>query len=347
MVTNKRTLICLLMVLAAGFFLFKTLNARSEMYKWQRLTDLPYKVKTMDFASATVGWRVDELPRDFVGDHKYRLLTTSDGGRTWNILYRTNERIYKIRYMHEMKSLFALVLEESPELKRKLSRSDDGGRTWKEVCQLSFSAQGVYFFDDYNGYAWSRNKIKATYNAGKTWHLIAKKKIDGLVRYGQMQITGNNRYIYFVEDQKVFGFNFWQGKKIALPLPLGFDPEAVIAKWSEEIVYVLGKLADKWTFLAFEDGRLMLNESVPVEEKEFLLSSFTYGDNVINLVGSTRGDFFVTSYFYRRDVDGWHKESISGSDNYHLFAYWSDKMWTQRVSLRRGTRELLIREVVE
>jgi hypothetical protein len=317
------------------------------MYKWQRLTDLPYNVETMEFASATVGWRVDELPRDHVGDDKYRLLTTADGGRTWEIIYRTNDLIYKIRYMGEMKSLFALILEEGPQLKRKLCRSDDGGRTWKEVCQLSFSAQGVYFFDDHNGYAWESNTVRATYNAGKTWHLIAKREFDLIMSDELMQIIDHERFIYFIEDKKVFKFNFWEGKKIQFPLPFGFDPEAVISKQSEETVYVLGKSADKWTFLAFENNRLTVNETVPVEESKFSARSFAYGNNVINLVGSIRGAVFVTYYFYRRDADGWHRESISGSDNYHLFAYWGDMMWTQRVSLRRGTRELLFREIVE
>jgi hypothetical protein len=189
--------------------------------------------------------------------------------------------------------------------------------------------------------------IRATYNAGKTWHLIAKRKFDPMMSAELIQITDHERFIYFIENKKVFGLNFWEGKKIQFPLPFGFDPEAVISKQSEETVYVLGKSADKWTFLAFENNRLTVNETVPVEEKEFFVCSFAHGDNVINLVGTTMGSVFLTYYFYRRDADGWHRETISGSDNYHLFAYWGDMMWTQRVSLRRGTRELLIREVVE
>ena len=322
------------------------------MYKWKRLADVKYDVKTMDFASATLGWRIEALPWDYAGAdnltvYRYRLLKTSDGGRTWNIIFQTNERIYKIRYMYEMKCLYALILEDNSESRRKLCRSSDSGRTWKIVCYLSSPVQGVYFFDEKNGYAWESNNIYGTYDSAETWHRFAKTKFDILENYGQKQIFGKDRFIYYIEDRNVYGFNFWEGKKIELPLPAGFEPEAVITRSSETTVYVIGKKSNKWTFLTFEDTHLTSNESVPVKEKSFDISFFAYGDNVINLVGTTTGAFFNTSYFYRRDSEGWHKESISGSNNYSHFAYWGDNMWAQRVSLRRGTRELLCREVVQ
>jgi hypothetical protein len=349
-VLNKILWLFIFIIVVAA--IFKIFNAGSDMYKWKLLADVKYDIETMEFVSATRGWRVEGLPWDFkendkLAVYRYRLSETSDGGKTWNILYQTNDYIYKIRYMHEMKCLYGLMLEDNPELKRKLCKSTDGGRTWMTVCYLQSSVQGVYFFNDKNGYAWGSNSIYGTYDSAQTWHFISKTKFSILEDHEQMQIIGKDRFIYYVEDSKVYGFNFWDGQRIELPLPAGFEPEAVIARSTGTTIYVLGKILSKWTFLTFENTHLILNESVPIEEKNFDTSSFAYGDNVINVVGTTRGDFFLTYYFYHRDSKGWHKESISGSNNYSKFAYWGDYMWAHRVSLRRGTRELLFREVIE
>jgi hypothetical protein len=354
MKTNRRYLNqpLLFTILVVGIFLMNIVNTRSEMYQWERLTDLPYDVKTMEFASAAVGWRVDALPEDHVDGGTQaagscRLLSTANGGKTWNVIYQTNDRIYKIRYMRKMKCLLAIMLEKNPELKRKLYKSTDGGHTWNEVCLFPFPAQGVYFFNEKDGYAWGSNSLYGTYDSAKTWHPIAETRFSTLEHHEQMQIIGKNRSIFFIEHQRVYALNFWDGNKITLPLPVGFEPEAVIAKSSGSKVYVFGKLSDKWTFLEFENNQLILTETVPIKEKEFQVSSFAYGNHVINLVGSTRGAVFLTYYFYRRDTDGWHKESISGTNNYSLFSYWGDNVWTVRVSLRHGTRELFFRNAPE
>lgn len=101
-------------------------------------------------------------------------------------------------------------------------------------------------------------------------------RLNFLERYESKQIVGNDKSVYFIEDQKVYKFNFWKGEKLHLPLPEELDPEAVIVN--------------------------------PKKEKEFSPGVFSYGDNLINLIGTTTGSFFNNYHFYIRDTNEWNKK---------------------------------------
>jgi hypothetical protein len=337
-------LISLIMALVVSAILYLVSNTGNGMYKWQLLVDLKDDVESIEFASPTVGWKADYVrsEKDFS-----RILKTEDGGKTWRVLYETDESIYKIRYVPEIQTIFALQNKRAkPKYIRSLRKSLDGGHSWKLVCLLSFPAQGVYFFNENNGYAWTSNDIYGTSNKGESWHKFAETKLDFMEDYAGKRIIGKDQFIYYIEDQKVFGFNFWKGVLINLPLPMGFEPVAVTAKPTDTKVAVLCKESSRWNLVEFENGQLLLTEPVPIREKEFRVRTFAYGDTVINLVGITSGSMFNSSHFYLRDKDGWQRESISGSNNYSAFAYCGDYAWAFRVALSRGTRELLFRDIV-
>jgi len=329
----------------------------NHIYKWEGLGTFRSEIESLEFISLFKGWMSDFIFNKQKGKikrfRKYRqsinrIQITEDGGNTWKIIHQS-ESSGLMRYFQYINSIGWLLSikvlyheKQHPPLKFILYKSLDEGHKWEKVCDLPYSTKGFYFFDEYNGYAWTLGKIFATSNQGKFWRLIASKDI--IYKKGKSNNIGRDQIVYFIKENNVKGLNPWKNIDIILPLPQDFKPENILTSPVVPTIYVLGISKQGYMLLAYEKDRLISEELVPIKKwQQFKSESFTYGDDILNLVGSVQGSFFKSYYFYIRDERGWHEESLSGCKNFEHFAYWGNNAWAVRISLLKGKRELLWR----
>jgi len=328
--------------------------------KWQILKTFDSEIESLEFVSPVRGWMSDFIPKDkndlptgkLWAKYKQsinRIQITEDGGKTWKILYQESSGLIRhLQYMKETGWLLGIKViacegQEHP-LHFMLYRSKNKGYHWEKVGDLPYSTKGFYFFDEHQGYAWTLGQIFATSNAGNYWQPIAS--MDIIYKKGRISNIGNNQFIYFIENEVVVKLNSWKNSRVVLPLPENFKPQDILANPSQAIVYVIGLQNNKWCLLAYKNDKFISTEALPIQEKEFDVEVFAYGKDLLNLVGSTASSFLKPYYFYVRDKNGWHKESLSGSKNFEQFAYWENHAWAVRIALLQGKRELLRRDMI-
>jgi hypothetical protein len=325
------------------------------LYQWKVIRRFDNEIASIEFISPLKGWM-----SDFIFDNdadskkslaKYRWSTnriqsTEDGGKTWKIIYQSSGLIERLRYMNTLGGLLGIKVWYDDKMKQRplhfmLYKSIDKGYNWEKICDLPYATENFYFVNENNGYAWTLGKIFATSNQGKQWNLIATMNI--IYRRGKLYNVGKDNFIYFIKNNDAIGMNPWQNRKVTLALPNDFKPKDILANPSQSTVYVLGVATQGWTLLVYKNNELISTELVPLEQASNP-ESFAYGENILNLVGST-SSFFKPYHFYVKNQNGWHTESLSGSKNFEHFAYWGNHAWAIRIALLRGNRELLQRIV--
>jgi len=327
----------------------------SRTYEWEVVGNFRSEIESLEFVSLSKG-----LMSDFIFNKqkierfaKYRhsinrIQLTEDAGKTWKIIHQSEscglmrcfQHINSVGWLLSIKVVYDG--ERHPPLNFMLYKSVNEGYNWEKVCDLPYSTKGFYFFDEYNGYAWTFGKIFATSNQGKFWKLVASTDI--FYKKGKSNNIGKDQVIYYIKGNNINGLNPWRNIDITLHLPEDFKPENILASPILPIIYVLGGSSQGCMILTYEKNRLVSEEFVPIKEcLQFKSECFVSGGDLLNLVGSVQGSFFKSYYFYVRDKDGWHEESISGSKNFEHFAYWGNAAWAVRISLLYGRREIVKR----
>jgi photosystem II stability/assembly factor-like uncharacterized protein len=147
--------------------------------KWKVLkipTDqLNLTVHDIVFVSDNVGWVL-------VGDNVYQTL---DGGESWRLQSPSQSRpvISSLFFLDEnngwaagYSNIFVENVRSADEIKGKILRTSDGGRTWSEVWVNTSEKQYYYvhFSDQIHGWLISADKVYRTNNAGRSWGIVYK-----------------------------------------------------------------------------------------------------------------------------------------------------------------------------
>jgi len=94
------------------------------------------------------------------------IIKTSDGGETWDILYKSSEVLYNIFIVGE--ELIWVIGGEGTIL-----HSKDCGDTWQnQECNTVGALQGIWFINDSCGWITGSSRIYYTNNGGDNWQLI-------------------------------------------------------------------------------------------------------------------------------------------------------------------------------
>ena len=357
---QSKYLIRLVLVIVGLATLIGIVYMNAPLYRWKILTTFDHEIESLEFISPSTGWLSEFIPNqerkddDFWSEKRLgtnRLQLTQDGGRSWKIIYQaTADGIFKqLRYVNTLKWLLGIKvifpdrIEQRP--KGMLYKSLDGGYQWEKIGDLpQGGAYEIYFLNEQQGYFVGDN-LFFTSDGGKQWKFLAT--IENRLILAKRYYLGPNHFLYFINQGIVTGINPWKNQTLNLVLPPHFQPREVLALPSKPIVYLIGELNSKWTLLGYENGKRLSQEVVPIHEADFNVSAFTYGENLINLVGPATWSFFRPYYFYVRNSKGWYQESLSGFKNFELFAYCGNHAWAVRIALLKGHRELLRRQGVD
>ncbi|MDY6993192.1 MAG: hypothetical protein SVR94_11390 [Pseudomonadota bacterium] len=326
----------------------------NTLYEWEMIKTFDNKIISIEFRSALKGWlselQVEQTAKTAMwaeyqqGTNRIQL--TEDGGKTWRVIYEAKSSlIEQLHYMDSKDWLLgvkSVYQQGQPRPHFKLYKSMDKGSHWEKFCELpvAHAIRGFHFFDANRGYMWTLKKIFFTSTAGKQWQLITSQA--DIAYTGNVYNVGSEQMIYFITHQKkqIRGINPWEKKIVNFSLPDYVEVESILAHPSQSLVYVIVKTPSKEiNLLAYDNNQLILKENIPINKPEITIQAFAYRDDLINLVVSTLS-FFKPYYFYVRDQQGWHQESISGKKNFEHFVYWKNHAWAVRIALLKGHREL-------
>lgn len=332
----------------------------NTLYQWKVIETFDNEIVSIEFASPVKGWMSELLVEKTVKTEMWeeykkganRIQLTEDGGKTWQVIYEsTGSLIEQLQYMDSTGWLLgvkSVYQEGQPHPNFMLFRSMNEGSYWEKFCELPVphAVRGFHFFDEHKGYIWTLKKIFFTSNSGKQWKLITS---EANISYkGRVYNVGQEQMIYFIANKKkeIKGINPWERKKVNFFLPNDVKAESILANPSQSMVYVIVKTSNKEIkILGYEHNQLIFKENIPIKKQDIIIQSFAYGEDLINLVGSTEA-FFKSYYFYVRDQESWHEESIPGKKNFEHFIYWKNHAWAVRIALLKGHRELLQRQVL-
>lgn len=129
-----------------------------------------------------------------------QLCGTTDGGKTWKVLNRGDLR-------HATELIFAnerdgwAVLNESPYERRAdfVLRTQDGGRTWREVLDIDSPIYGINFLNERVGYVTARwTPTYHTTDGGETWKELPAKL--------HPSISEGLHHVFFVSENEAWGY---------------------------------------------------------------------------------------------------------------------------------------------
>lgn len=156
------------------------------------LTGLAAMIQDVKFVNEKTGFICAGSHSDVAKSHA-RILKTSDGGKTWRIVYeskRAYELTWKCAFPTEQTG-YATVMSYEPLLAdppRYVARTKDGGETWEEV-KLTHGKDviefGVGFLTEDIGWVGTKDGVYMTLNGGDSWthqqvgHAINKIRVVG------------------------------------------------------------------------------------------------------------------------------------------------------------------------
>jgi len=111
--------------------------------------------------------------------YKAQILSTTDGGNTWQVCYRStradSDEVWKIFFPSRDTGYGAIEYQNSTQtnVKRYLVKTVDGGKTWKEYPFIDYyDEEGIGFINDTIGWIGGDNQLSTyiTFDGGNTWN---------------------------------------------------------------------------------------------------------------------------------------------------------------------------------
>jgi photosystem II stability/assembly factor-like uncharacterized protein len=119
-----------------------------------------------------------------------RILSTSDGGMTWQTVYEST-RPFEISwkcFFPTREIGYATVQHYNPDTTlttQHIIKTTDGGKSWKEITFANDYASrpfGIGFIDEKHGYVGTMNSGYETHDGGETWQKIALGRATNKIR---------------------------------------------------------------------------------------------------------------------------------------------------------------------
>lgn len=138
-----------------------------------------------------------------VVESRARILTTSDGGRTWQSAY-TSDRPYELTWKIAFPSRrvgYVTVQSYDPDTTRRarfVARTNDGGRTWRElplILDHRVREFGVAFADERHGWVGAMPGGFETADGGRTWKRVSMGSAVNRIR---VVPTANGRAVFAI-----------------------------------------------------------------------------------------------------------------------------------------------------
>jgi photosystem II stability/assembly factor-like uncharacterized protein len=196
-----------------------TLKAQSNFWTPQAIGLLPinYSINSVFIVNKDVVWAVADsiISRPFPTDHIPRVLTTTNGGATWQ-LYTVPLAIGRAFLdIYAVDSLVAWASGNTFDNGQKfeLFKTIDGGKTWASRGTGYAASLFIRFFDAQNGVIWNRHAIARTQNGGQNF---TGATVSGFFNNeGYNLSSGNNACT-------VIGDSIWAGTSISR---MAFSPD--------------------------------------------------------------------------------------------------------------------------
>jgi photosystem II stability/assembly factor-like uncharacterized protein len=140
------------------------------------------------FHDAKTGFVAASGPSD-TGEGDARILMTSDGGRTWKAVWRSNRKLENVWKMSwpSRRVGYATVqsYDEAAGNKRVIVKTVNGGKTWTEmplVDEAGVREFGIGFLDEKRGWVGTNKTGYETNDGGKTWAPVAMGRAVNKIR---------------------------------------------------------------------------------------------------------------------------------------------------------------------
>lgn len=150
------------------------------------------------FLNKQVGWAVC----------KETLYATLDGGKNWKVLNRAEMNFsVQLTFANESQG-WAIRNEWAGQHGHLALRTEDGGRTWREVLRLESPILGVAITANNVSVVRSRwDNIRQTSDNGKTWKILDFSKSDGYLNL----IEGLQGFFFVTENEAWgYGSSIWR-----------------------------------------------------------------------------------------------------------------------------------------
>lgn len=158
----------------------------------RRLPMIGYGIRSFSFADPQHGWLATGLGWEDYYD--YGLLSTSDGGQTWQVVSTENGLSGQLQFVSATLG-YRLGSPGTVHVLRELQKSEDGGLSWTTIYDpkaLREHLQQFQFLDEQNGFLMVEktespkglaehrtDSLKATSDGGRPWKLLPRPATIG------------------------------------------------------------------------------------------------------------------------------------------------------------------------
>ena len=165
----------------------------------------PYDLLAVDFVDGKTGWAVGDISPEGGS-----LLRTTDGGTSWQVIYKTTEVFSAIQFITATRGWMA-------GFAGRIESTTDGGFTWntQRLEREGEVLNSLCFIDAERGFAaGGHGLVLRTTDGGKTWEQIATGRVED---FWAMRFASPERGIIVGEDGVILattdGGKTWTQKK--------------------------------------------------------------------------------------------------------------------------------------